>query len=61
MVSLRNHVDLEPESEDILLVWGLDPIKQNLDKVMLPTRSLAGKMGISRLEWKPEIGLELLE
>lgn len=46
-----------PTVEDILSVWGLEPMKQNLANVTLPSRSHAGRDGEENMRWSPVEGL----
>lgn len=48
-------MDVEPAVEDHLSVWGLEPTKQNLAKV-LPPRSHAGRDGEEKMRWSPAEG-----
>ena len=52
MVKDDECVDVEPLVGDILSVWGLEPTKLNLAKVVFPTRYLGGKGRDSMLKWQ---------
>lgn len=47
----KDYVGMEPVAEGILLVWGLEPTKQNLAKVSLPPWSHTEKAGEEKLRW----------
>lgn len=57
----KEFVDLESTAEDIMLVWGMVPMKQNLAKVTLPPRSHVGRDEEEKMRWSLVEGFSSLK